>query len=457
MLGRTAQSTYEVRRSAERWTGRDVALVAALWLAAAAGYLVLAVTSPEALGGEEASVSMRDVLFTVEQRVQASVWSTNWVAPAYYWLASHLDPSYSPGTGRQAKAVAMALLAPLVYATLRLRLACGRPAAVLGGALVVLLPGTAVLAPVATENGLEAVVGLGALLVATSRRWWPAAPVLGGLAVGTYTAGLAWAGAVVVVVLVAVVREPRRWWQAAVGLAAGVGVVALPLWWWTAGPERIVVGGGRVDGTAGDLGLLVHLLVVDGDSYYWWSHLPALGSAAVAALAVLAAGVALWRRPGCWPWLLAAVATVALWMPAGNLPGTRRVVALVVVAAVVLAVAGDVVAGLVPDRVRRAVGVALAGGVLCGPLVAGLVGWAGARPAAPADWPAPAGPTMAAGLAQLDADLRAGRVALEDLVATGDSRAAAMVWLLAERRGDTAGLPGPEAIARARWAYGQEG
>lgn len=427
----------------------------ALWAAAAAGYLWLAVTSPPVLTGEEASVSMRDVLFTVERRTQASVWSTNWVAPVWYWAWSHLDPSYSLWSGRQAKALALALVAPLVFATLRLRLACGRPCAVLGGSLAVLLPGVAVFASTATENGLEAVPGLAALLLATSRRWWPLAPVLGGLAVGTYTSGLAWAAAAVAAVLVAVARQPGRWWQALLGLAAGAAVVVAPLWWWTAGPQRIVVGGGRVDGTAGDLVLLDRLLGRDGGSYYYFADLPAFGHPLVYALAVSAAVAALWWRARWWPWLLVAVATVALWMPAGNMPGTRRVVALVVVGALAVAVAAQHLTDLVGRRVvRGAVLGAVAAAVLV-PLAVVLAGWAGARPALPVDWPAPPGPTMAAGLDALDEDLRAGRVTLEQLAAsTGDSRAAALVVLLAERRGLSRGLPSAAEVAAVPWPAG---
>jgi hypothetical protein len=79
---------------------RDAVLAAALYVGAAVLYLWLAVTSAPVLTGEEASVSMRDVVFTVEGRTQASIWSTNVWAPVYYWLAGHLDPSFSLYTGR---------------------------------------------------------------------------------------------------------------------------------------------------------------------------------------------------------------------------------------------------------------------------------------------------------------------------------------------------------------------
>ena len=441
-----------------RWQRVDTFVVLVLWTVAAAGYVWLAVTSPPVLTGEEASVSMRDVLFTVEQRTQASVWSTNWVAPLWYWVWSHLDPSYTLFSGRQAKAVALAGVAPLVYATLWLRLGCGRASAVLGAALSAALPGVAVFAPVATENGLEALPGLAALLLVTSRRWWPVAPVPAGLAIGTYTAGLAWAVAVLAVMVVRTWQQPRYWWPATAGLASGVLVVVSPLWWWTAGPERIVVGGGRIDDSAGDLALLGRLLSWDGSSYYYFADLPAVGSPVLVGLVVVVAVWAAARRPACWPWLLAAASTVGLWMLGGNLPGTRRVVALVVVAGIVLAVATDLAVRAVPGgKVGRLVALAGCATALLGSVLPGLVGWAAARPALPVDWPAPTGPTIAAGLARLDTDLRAGRITLDDLAAIGDSRSAALVWLLAERRHDTAGLPPGTAIARTAWTYGQDG
>jgi hypothetical protein len=351
----------------------------------------------------------------------------------------------------------LALVAPLVYALARLRLGCGRPAAVLAAVVVVLLPGVAVFGPVATENGLEVVPGLAALLVATSRRWWPFAPVLAALAVGTYTSGLAWAVATLAVVAVAVVREPRRWWQALAGVAAGVGVVVLPLAWWTAGPERIVVGGGRVDDAAGDFALLARLLGVSGESYYYFSALPALGSAVLAVVLELCVLVACARWRAWWPYLAVAGATLALWAVGGNLPGTRRVIALAVVGALAAGVVADHVAARLPGGWRPAWHLAAAAWV-CVPLAVGIAGWAGNRPALPLDWSAPPGATMADGFARLDTDLRAGTVTPEQVAAdTGDSRSLAMVWLLAERRGDTSDLPSRDQVVGLHYRDGQDG
>ena len=150
----------------------DPVLCAALFLFATAVNLasVLAVGPSLVLMGEEMSVSLRDVLFSVEERAQASIWSTNFGGPVYFWMAAHLDPHFSLFSARRWKAVAMALLAPLVYLVLRRRLRCSRAPALLGGVTVVLMPGVAMFGWLATENGLESVLGAAGLYLATSRR-----------------------------------------------------------------------------------------------------------------------------------------------------------------------------------------------------------------------------------------------------------------------------------------------
>lgn len=416
-----------------RWNV-ELAILGVLYAITATVYVWLAITAAPVLTGEEASVSMRDTLFTVEQHTQASVWSTNFWAPVWYWLVSHLDPSYSLFTGRQAKAVALALVAPLVYATLRFRLDVRRSVAVVGGVAAALVPGVAVFAGVATENGLEAVIGLAGLLAATSRsRYFLLGPVLAGFSIGTYTSGIAWAVAIVGVVIVRHYRNPLMY----ASLVAGLGVVLFPLLWWTSGPEIIVVGGGRDDGSGGDFELLWRLLSVSGESYYYFSTLPAFGTVVAVPVVVAAAVIAGWVNRDTLPWLVVAMATLALWIPGGNLPGSRRVIALSIVGAIVVAV--------VMNRIR--VPVIVSGAVVLVPLVLGLT--TDHRTALPVDWPAPAGPTMTIGFERLTEDLRAGRVTPEDVARTAqDSRSLSMVWLLADRNGDTHGLPTPEQITR---------
>jgi hypothetical protein len=443
--------------TARRRVPPDVLACGALYVLALAVDLasVSAVGQSLVLMGEEMSVSVRDVLFSVEQHAQATVWSTNFGAPVYYWAASHLDPSYSLFSARRWKAAAMAALAPLAYLVLRRRLRCGRGSALFGGALVVLLPGVAMFGWLATEDGLESVLGTAGLYLATSRRRVAlAAPVLAGLAVTTYTAGVAWAAVIVGAVLWRGARSGWRTGLAAVAaLLVGAGVVLFPLWWWTAGPHRLVAGGGTIAGTPShNLANLGRQLAVSGRSYYFFSTLPALGSTAFAAVSAVAVGVAVvtrWRAVR--PWVAVAAVTVAVWIPSGNAPGVRRAVALSIVAALTVAVAVDVLGDFLP----RGRGPALAGvaAAVCLPLAVSLLQWqdayrTGASRLTP-DFPLAV--PMPAALAAYDADLRSGRLTVDDAVRDDDgTRVLAAVWLLADRSGrGTAGLPTPKQIVRA--------
>ena len=88
----------------------------------------------------------------------------------------------------------MALIAPLVYVVLRRRLGCDVVFSSFGGILVTLIPGVSMYGWLATEAGLESVLGvIGLLIVTSSRRWWPASLVVAAVALATYAAGAAWA------------------------------------------------------------------------------------------------------------------------------------------------------------------------------------------------------------------------------------------------------------------------
>lgn len=439
----------------------DLPLAAAVFVVALVVNLsaVWAVSRSLVLTGEEMSVSIRDVLFSVQERTQASVWSTNFGAPVYYWVASLLDPSYSLFSARRWKAAAMALLPALVFLACRRRLGCTRTSAVAGGLVCALLPGVAMFGWLATENGLDAVLGVAALLVATSgRRWWPAAPVLGGLAITTYPPGLAWTVVVVAVCALRAWRSPSRLRAgAALGAAcvAGVAVVVFPRLWWTAGPQQIGNAGGSFGGDPiHNLGVLGEQLAVSGRSYYFFADAPALGSPWLAAVVLVAAAVAVVARPGpVAPWLAVAVATAVLWAPTGDLPGLRRAVAISVVAALVLAVAGDVARRAWP-RPAVAVAVAVAAVLVLAPLAWTAASWerahASGREALVADFPIAAGP-MPPTFAGWDAGLRAGRLTPEQMARDDDGlRTLAVVWMLADRGGaGTDGLPSPDRIVRA--------
>jgi hypothetical protein len=445
--------------SATRWWV-DGVVAAVLLVAAAAVNLgsAAAVDTGQWLSGEEASVSILDVV-AVPARFQPTEYATNFAGHLHFWVFSHLDPSLGLLYGRSWKAGAMALLAPLAYLTLRRRLSCGRATAALGAAVVVLLPGVRALAWLATENGLEAVWGMATLLLVTSRRrWWVLAPVAAGVSVSTYGAGLAWAGAAGVVAVVRLVRSARRLRDTAAVLGAtvvGAVIVCFPLVWWEGG-GTIVVGGGSVDSARPGHALttLLSELTLRGHSYYYFTGAPALGSLWLAVALALCLVLATAWRPALWPWTATLVLTVVLYAVSGGVLGVRRTVAVPVVAGLALAVAVD---QLVRHRSTavRAVSVVVAAGLALVPVSVQYLhdvdAWASGRYELPHDFlfPLEDGRTMPEEVAYLTARLNSGETTYQEVAEEREGeRALSMVWLLAARNGgDLTGLATPTQIA----------
>jgi hypothetical protein len=449
------------------WSGTDLVLPLVLFVLAAAWFLWLAdgASSQGVITGEEASITHRDTM-ALAMGWQPSMWSTNAAGQLFYWAAGHLDPDYGLLYARKWKAVATALLAPLLYLTARRRLGCGRAGSVLAGGVVVLLPGVSVMSWLAIETPLDVVAGVAALYLVTSRRrWWWLGLVLAGLAVSLYTAGLATAVAVVAVAVVAVARgrDVRTVVPALAGALAGLALVLAPLAWWQNG-GIVVTGGGRsgadLSQVGGHLDELARYTLSSGSSYYYFSDLPALGGPWVAGALALLALVALVARGALlWPWALAGVLTVGLYVVSSGVPGVRRVVLAVVVLGLVAAVGVDVVARWVAARGLR-VAAALPLVVLVAvavPLASSTAGWraeltAGTRPL-PIDWPFPVDPggDQATTLARLGEDLRSGRLtprAVGD--GWGGTRTLAMIFVLDERAGRVPALTPGDVLAYYR-------
>ena len=408
------------------WTRIDLVIVVVLGIVAAAWFLSLAAAASAqgVLTGEETSITQRDGL-ALAIGWQPSVWSTNAGAQLYYWIAANLDPDFGLLYARKWKAVGTALLAPLLYVAARRRLGCGRVAGVGAAGLVVLLPGVAVMAWLAIETPLDTVLGVAALLVVTSaRRWWPVGLVIVGAAVSFYTAALAWA---VVVAAVALWRIDGVRVGAGVVLAAlgGLAVVLAPLAWWDNG-GIVVTGGGREgsDPAAipGHLVELGHYLARSGSSYYYFADLPMLAGLLPALVLVLAAAVALVRRArAAWPWAAVAVVAVGLYAVSSGVPGSRRLVAVVVVLALLGAAGAEIVVHAVRGPAGRSRGrlvAAMAAALVLAlvvvlPAATGLRSWRAdmraGTPSLPLDWPFPVDPggTETTTLARLDGELRA--------------------------------------------------
>ncbi|MCD2193313.1 hypothetical protein LQ327_07925 [Actinomycetospora endophytica] len=444
----------------------DGVLPVVLFVAAAAWNLWFAAgaSAQGVLTGEEASVDHRDPL-ALSLHWQPSIWSTNAGSQLFYLVAGHLTPDYGLLYARPVKAAAMALLPVLLYLAARRRLGCRPVTAAMGAALAVVLPGVTSVAWVGTENGLEAVWGVAALLVATSRRRvWPVAPVLAAISVANYTAGLAWA-AVTVLVCLWRIRSLRDAALVVAGSALGGALVLAPLRWWHNGAV-IVTGGGHAGADLHDwrarLLDIGHLLVDDGGSYYWFSSAPMLASRVTAAALAVAAAVALVRRfSRVWPWFAVSLAAAGLYVVSSGVPGSRRIVAIAVVAGLLTAPAVDELIDLVRPAHRfpgpavimvRALVVVAAIVAVAGPGLSDGVQnrselASGTRPL-PIDWPFPVdrGGTQASTFGRLDAALRSGAMSPTQVGdGWGGTRTLAVLVALSERNGRTPPLP-PSAL-----------
>jgi hypothetical protein len=426
-----------------------VLLAVALYLVAAGWFLWLAAAASAqgVITGEEASITHRDAM-SIAMAWQPSMYSTNVASQVFYWLAGHLDPDYGLLYARKWKAVATALLAPLLYLAARRRLGCGRFPAVVAGVLVTVMPGVSVVSWVGTENGLEAVAGAAALYTVTSsRRWWPLGLIAAGLAVSLYTAGLAWA---VVVAVAAATRIRSVRTGLAVGIAAlgGAAAVLWPLAWWRNGGQLVTGGGGAgADLTAipSNLAQAARYAVSSGSSYYYFSPIPTLGGRGVAALLLVGAVVAVVARPAARWWAAVAVVAIGIYAVSTGIPGARRLIAVAVVAALLAAVGLDVLAPTAPVRHgARTVGVAVtvAARVLVAVPVVRTVPWhadlATGRQVLPVDWPFRVDPggTQTSTLARLDAEVRTGRLSAAQVGQSyGGTRTMALLFMLDERAG----------------------
>jgi hypothetical protein len=171
----------------------------------------------------------------------------------------------------------------------------------------------------------------------------------------------------------------------------------------------------------------------------------------IAAAGLLAARA----RPGAlWPWLAVAAATVALWLPTGNMPGLRRAIPLSIVAVLVLAVALDVVRRALPRELSGTVPAAIAL-VVALPLLGLLLGWQQAhlsgREQVRPDFAIAPGP-MPTTLRRYYDQFESGTSAADDMLRTEDGiRILTAVWMLADRNGeDTSRLPSPARIVAAQ-------
>lgn len=300
-----------------------------------------ALGATQILSGEETSVSLRDPLF-LDLRQQYEPICTNIAGHIFYWLGQRLTPEPSLFFGRYEKALVMGLVPVFVGVYLARQRQVTQRAALLTAALLALMPGFYLFAPIATENGLECVTGMAALCLAGSRRTgarWLAAPLTSWTAL-TYGAGLAFVPAIACQIIV---REREAGPSVSRLLLWAAGFAApwlVPFVIWQNHPQLLTGGG-----TLSSLQTLVHHLGqlawetgVRGGSYYYFAEFPAL-SQPLLALAVLAAAVWFSLHREHAPVVVGWLAAVAIYLMSGREIGMRRGVPIVVFSITLLGLA----------------------------------------------------------------------------------------------------------------------
>jgi hypothetical protein len=294
----------------------------------------------QVLSGEETSVSLRDPFF-LDLRQQFDTICTNIASHIFYWLGQRLLPEPSLFFGRYEKALAMSLVPVLVAVYLARHQDISRRTALLTAALLALMPGFYLFAPIATEYGLECVPGLAALCLAASRDArlrWLAAPLASWTAL-TYGAGVAFVPAIAWQVIARERANPSalRLLLWCIGFAVPW---AVPFVIWQNHPHLLVGGG-----TFSNLQTLVHHVGqltweagVRGGSYYYIAEFPALSQPGLALAALAAVAWFSWRREHS-ALLVGWFGAVTIYVVSGREVGMRRGVPIVLFSIMLLGLA----------------------------------------------------------------------------------------------------------------------
>jgi hypothetical protein len=311
-----------------------------------------ALGATQVLSGEETSVSLRDPFF-LDLRQQYDTICTNIAAHIFYWLGQRLVPEPSLFFGRYQKALAMSLVPVFVALYLARQREMTPPRALLTAALLALMPGFFLFAPLATEYGLECVTGMAALWLAGSERAalrWLAVPLASWTAL-TYGAGLAFVPAIAWQLFTS---ERGVSMRRILALTAGFALPWLvPFVIWKNHPHLLTGGGtfSSLQALVHHLGQLAWEASVRGGSYYYFAEYPAL-SQPLLALAALAAVAWFALRREHLPLLVGFSGAVFIYLASGRFIGMRRGVPIVLFAIMLLGLAWPVLL----RRVRIPVG-----------------------------------------------------------------------------------------------------
>ena len=298
---------------------------------AAAIALIFAANSQELLTKEEASSGFVNPTF-LTFRLQHHIFSTNFYAYAYLWLASHVV--HGLFYARFAKAAIMALLPCFVYLYLRKGFEFGSRQAFFAALSVSILPGYIAYSWIGVDIGMETPIGWCALWLALFDT--PAAILassfLAAVSAECYGAGVVFLIAVVASHLVRFHRSRRPALLA--GFAVMLAVLLVPVFWWTNVQTLLTGGGGdpTIHGAGERVVSLAKELFLRGDSYYFFSNgAPALGAGFIELIAIAGLIAALVQdRRRTWPLILISVLSIGIYAVAGNVVGVRRVIPLVV-------------------------------------------------------------------------------------------------------------------------------
>jgi hypothetical protein len=294
--------------------------------------LVNSANQQQLLLKEEASAAYVGPVF-LSFRLQHHIFATNFYSYLIYGLGHHL---YGGLFGvRLTKITVMALLPGSIYLYLRDRFEFRPLEAFFPAIAVVLLPGILCLSWLATEMAQESALGFLALWLALDNRPWAilASTCLAAVAAGSYGSGLAYL-LVVVVIQLSRLRIPALRLPVLAGLTLAGCTLIIPLIWWTNAQTLFIGGGGSPDpgGSITRLSAACKELFVQTSSYYMFANWrPALGTPLIGALALVGlVWTALQYKRAAWQLLGVALTSLVLLAVAGNVPGVRRAVPLLI-------------------------------------------------------------------------------------------------------------------------------
>ncbi len=294
--------------------------------------LVSAANQQQLLLKEEASAGYVGPVF-LSLRLQHHIFATNFYSYLIYGVGHHL---YGGLFGvRLTKITILALLPGSIYLYLRDRFEFRPLEAFVSAMAVVLLPGILCLSWIATEMAQESALGFLALWLALGDRRWSVigSPCLAAVAAGCYGSGLAYL-LVVVVIQASRLRVQSLRLPVLAGLALAGCTLMIPLIWWTNAQTLFIGGGGSPDpgGSLRRLSAATKELFVGTGSYYMFANgRPALGTPLIGALAVAGlVWVAIRYKRAAWQLLAVALTSLSLLAVAGNVPGVRRAVPLMI-------------------------------------------------------------------------------------------------------------------------------